>query len=451
MAVAKLPEGFVLDPPVDEQATALPPGFVLDASPVTPQAQSGLAQAYQNIVERPGAAMRGAIQALPPGGETPGQGYVRGSVNPSSIPTFQQQAINHYYQGVAQRNPGQNPTLPQTLGGMVPSAMGLTADVVTNPVNALMGMLPEAPGIKQGIQALGKTVPAQAIAQFLTKERALNMFHKTPAGKLISDPAFEQLAGNVRQAVGGGKLAAGINFDQGITDAVKLKPDVATPISDFIENLKTEMKVNPAVAEKLQQGMYRSGKQGNTTLQAMLTDESRAASATGRDLQNIKQTLQSVPSIDRALQRTYALQGNPRLGRFDATVGEPDLILIDHLSDLRGRLMSSYPELQNEYGQYSQFMNDYRTLAPRLRSGSMEHTLLEKWGNPLQRQAAGRIVPSEILQQVEQVRTNQQQVLAQMEKTKEFHKVLKKLGWSAVAGTAAGLGFEGARKLIPHY
>ena len=145
---------------------------ILGKVPVSQYAQ-GQRNIVGNIFERPAAAIRGGIQALAPGGETPRQGYVRGAINPGTIPGFQQQAIEAYYQRLAEKNPGQDPSAIQRFGGLVPSAAGLAADIVTNPADVLTATLPKAPGIKQGLQAVAQSRPGQAVGRFLTKERSL--------------------------------------------------------------------------------------------------------------------------------------------------------------------------------------------------------------------------------------------------------------------------------------
>src|SRR3990167_3522586 len=124
-------------PPTVEDMRRLTGGKTLQgqgqaAPPSAPQEQHGgffgsvSEEAYQqgerniagNIQERPAAATRGFIQGLIPSGPNPVENYVRGAVNPSTIPRFQPLALDRYYQGVAQRQPGRDPTALQVLGGM---------------------------------------------------------------------------------------------------------------------------------------------------------------------------------------------------------------------------------------------------------------------------------------------------------------------------------------------
>ncbi len=102
-----------------------------------------------NIFERPGAAIRSAIQ---------GKGYVAGALNPTNVPKFQEQILETYYKKL--------PNFPgKTVLGNIPSALGMAADIVTEPANLLTGLAPKIPlgaGRTLG-QVISATKPAQAL------------------------------------------------------------------------------------------------------------------------------------------------------------------------------------------------------------------------------------------------------------------------------------------------
>lgn len=109
------------------------------------------------IFNVPGAAIRSAIQ---------GKGFVQGAVNPSSVPTFQDTALNSYY--------GKLPNFPgKTALGMGVSALGMAGDVLTNPADMALALAGKAPGVNKAVGAVRKLAPAQAFEQWLTKERSV--------------------------------------------------------------------------------------------------------------------------------------------------------------------------------------------------------------------------------------------------------------------------------------
>jgi hypothetical protein len=137
-----------------------------------------------NIFERPGAAIRSAIQ---------GKGYGAGALNPTNVPMFQDQMLNAYY-----KKAGVNPL--SLAGGSLVSAGGLAADVLTNPADVLAMIAGKAPGVKAITKAIGETAPAQAFSRFLNKERQVaNLTKHFP--KVMTDNWIVDKAKNVKSAV----------------------------------------------------------------------------------------------------------------------------------------------------------------------------------------------------------------------------------------------------------
>jgi len=126
---------------------------------------------YENVVDRPSAAVRGGIQAMAPGGQTPLEGYFQGTHQPESVPKFQDIALDKYWQGVGTKQQEAPPTIPQHLMGYGVSAAGMGADILTNPAEMLATLTPFSPMGK----AIGGTKPMQRLGGTLTKERKLGI------------------------------------------------------------------------------------------------------------------------------------------------------------------------------------------------------------------------------------------------------------------------------------
>ena len=137
-----------------------------------------------NVFERPGAAIRSAIQ---------GKGYAAGAVNPTNVPKFQDQILDAYYK--------KTPNFPfkQTLGN-IPSAIGLAADTLTEPANVIPLVAGMSPTVQSAGKAIGATEPAQAFSRFLNKERQVIDVSKNMP-KLMTDNWLVNKAKNVKSAV----------------------------------------------------------------------------------------------------------------------------------------------------------------------------------------------------------------------------------------------------------
>jgi len=124
--------------------------------------QTGKRNIMGNIVERPAAAIRETIRAFPFSKETPGQAFRRGSINPTTSETFQDEWLRRYYGS-------SNPNLLKIVGGFGVSAGGLVADIVSNPAQVLASLSPKIPigGGRNVGQAIMVTRPAQAISKFI--------------------------------------------------------------------------------------------------------------------------------------------------------------------------------------------------------------------------------------------------------------------------------------------
>lgn len=82
-----------------------------------------------NIFERPAAAIRSAIR---------GEGYAAGAINPTNVPTFQEEALKQF-------SPQTESVAKNFIGGIPASIGGLAADTLTNPAQVLTMLLGKVP------------------------------------------------------------------------------------------------------------------------------------------------------------------------------------------------------------------------------------------------------------------------------------------------------------------
>lgn len=101
--------------------------------------ERGKRNIYGDIFERPASAIRSALI---------GKGYTQGALVPEEVPTFQDIALQKYYQNG-------KPSALKTARGFGVSALGMGADIATNPAQMLSILL--------GLTPQGKIAGQQAI------------------------------------------------------------------------------------------------------------------------------------------------------------------------------------------------------------------------------------------------------------------------------------------------
>ena len=111
-----------------------------------------------NIWERPGAAVRGAIQSTQNPEESIVEGFNKGSNNPADVPRFQDMAIDKTMKGI-----GGTSTVGNFAKGLIPSTAGLAGDILTNPADMLALLLGKTPTGKG--TTLGGKVAASKFGQ----------------------------------------------------------------------------------------------------------------------------------------------------------------------------------------------------------------------------------------------------------------------------------------------
>lgn len=132
------------------------------------QYQAGERNLAGNLFERPAASMRGFIQGMAPGGPNPVEGYVRGSINPGTIPTFQQLVEDQYARGTRSFQTTPLTTPIDFAGRMGTSLVGMAADVATSPADMAMVLAGKLPGVQRAIGAVAKSPIGRRVGQIMT-------------------------------------------------------------------------------------------------------------------------------------------------------------------------------------------------------------------------------------------------------------------------------------------
>ena len=171
-------EQYVVNQPTDEweqYATQEIPqpeqriGGMFGQIPIS-QYQQGERNILGNIFERPAAAIRSGLM---------GTGYEAGAINPTNVPTFQDVALQKYYDRVGTG-------IPQQIGGLGVSTLGYAADIAINPAEMLSMYF----GGK-AIKAIAQTPVGATVGRFLTKPRKFFKFGRDA----VLDTATKGVAG----------------------------------------------------------------------------------------------------------------------------------------------------------------------------------------------------------------------------------------------------------------
>lgn len=178
-------------------------GGLFGKVPVSKYAQ-GERNIIGNVFERPAAAIRSMIR---------GEGYAKGAVNPTVVPTFQEEGLAKYHQAVGDvARKIDNPVFKKavevagTLGGFGVSAGSMALDMATNPADVATSLIPAAPGVKQGMKLLGGTRPG------IMLKTAANYPLESVPGKLLT---------KTKQAIAGNPVKQIAKAEEGISKAVK--------------------------------------------------------------------------------------------------------------------------------------------------------------------------------------------------------------------------------------
>lgn len=171
------------------------------------------------VTNVPGATARAAIQSNPSlaaagplagllalsgaGGKQAQQAAGQGAARPDDVPTFQNQALDSYYKTV-----GNGPL--QTAGGFGVSAVGLAADIATDPTNVLLSLIA---GLKTPkIQPTSEVIDKQFLKAVNPGTRGMDKYAKVQNLKDRARSAVESIVDNKKNlnlSDSGGNVAPG--------------------------------------------------------------------------------------------------------------------------------------------------------------------------------------------------------------------------------------------------
>jgi hypothetical protein len=326
-----------------------------------------------NTSERPAAANRAAIRKNPGlvslspyagivaasgvGGKEAQQAYTYGSLNPEQIPTFQNESLDEYYKRVGTG-------VLQQIGGLGVSAAGMTADMVTNPVNWLLGTIGKIPtGIKsvEGIasktlgEVVGGTKAGKAINSFATKERGVSDITK-PVVDVTKDIVSKTI--RLKRFLSGEqlpqkteKIATDLDdlktlFGQGKAQAISQVADV--PIKD-IKTLNSNigaLNLPATVTKRLQDPLYKIEFLPDGSIKPTMGNMDKKAQALS-DTMSDTEWQKSSNMVKAATKRAYGFT--------------------------REAMKDTVPSIKNELDAYHEFMNNvYNPVTKKLyRSGQL--------------------------------------------------------------------------------
>jgi hypothetical protein len=238
-----------------------------------------------NVFERPGAAIRSAIQ---------GKGYTAGAVNPTNVPTFQDLAIQ---KSQFTQSPVANAAL-----GMIPSALGMAADIATNPADVLTGIVP---GLKP-VQSAGRAIASTRAGKALTELATMPI-------EQIGRPTAEQLATKVSTTV-----------KQGIEKAVRpsvIGKRTATQQESYFK--KAESAVKDVLDNKA--NLEIIDKNGGLVVGKNPESLNEALQAVGQTRENIFETYS--PMIKQASDAGAVVDGNAIASRLKTFAAQENVQL----------------------------------------------------------------------------------------------------------------------------
>lgn len=220
----------------------------------------------ENIFDVPSASNREAIRANPAlaalgplanlgalsgiGGDQARQGAIEGAVNPQSSETFQNQFIRQ-----AQNLGGPSTSVGVNFAkGLIPSAIGLQADLATNPGEVLTGMAVGAIGAGVAATKTGKD-----LIKFLQRKRSVGFGSEKDllkASELAKKAIDDQR--DVFTHAKTGKFATEIEKIKQVDSSV-----VAGYIDDYVKEFPEGINVGrfKAISKRLKQGKTASGEE----------------------------------------------------------------------------------------------------------------------------------------------------------------------------------------------
>lgn len=375
----------------DIQTTPEPKVGVFGKVPLS-EYQAGERNIMGNIFERPGAALRSLIM---------GKGYQAGAINPTEVPTFQNLALDKYYQSdVMSKYPGL-----KTLLGNVVSAGGMAGDVATNPADLLVliaGKTPTGGGTTLGGRMAGSKA-GQAVSRFANMP-----IEETLPGRVVSKTAqapirfVQNVVKNIKNVKNPVRFSQGVRreffavkkqvgdaFEQGIRDLSRQYPDRAIDLSSPMQYIKSAMddtQNNPGLASAVK-SVLRGIKNPEKAkiIQGLIEKPETATNMTLAQVQEIKNAIQGAPSIATKLKQ----------GKF-ADWKSGDLELLDLIDEIKLAQSEIFPEMAQVRAPYAQFMENYRVVKNMFKPGKLIEKMQKGFGDAEVEAMVKAILPKDV-------------------------------------------------------
>ena len=400
--------------------------------------EAGRRNIFGNIFERPGAAVRAAIQAEP--GKRL-EAYQRGSILPHKVPTFRElggeRLTERTIEQASRRKGLLSPTrLPGRLlteaesatTGIIGEISGTALDIITNPADLLAMLIGKTPiGEDKTLGGvLSQTRPVEAVGRFLTKERGIPgrgvLQRINQSFKNIKNPI--DFAKKVRTNLFQTKRGVGDVFEEGIKTLSEANPTKTIDLSDQIYQVKgaiADVENNPGLASEVNSVIRRiKNPQKASFVQTLIDDPENARNLTLAQVQDIKNTIQQAPSIATKLKQ----------GKFaDWKAG--DLELLDLVDEIKLAQSELFPEEMALIRKpYAEYMSAYREVKNYFKPKVLLDRMRTGFGNEEIEQMVKVVLPKDIYKQI-----------------KGFRKTGKTIKWGA-ATIGAGTGLWGTQKIL---
>jgi len=400
----------------------------MTGTPEVQEEKGVVGKTFEAVSTVPSAAIRSTIM---------GRGYTEGAVSPEEVPTFQDTALDLYYNraDASSQNAIADEVLNmqspfgfsmKELGGFVASTAGLGLDIATNPFDMLLmfaGKTPAGGGKTIGGKALA-TKPGQALVNFMNKpvdemmRTALKKIPGTKTLKNITKPTdfFRRVRGDLFKA----KADAGKQFGNRLETLSNRNPEMRIDVSETINNVRPQLDpknelYNPRLRQQINSA---AKKQGNTILTDML-DEKRTTEITLREAQAIKKTIDRTPSLATKLKK----------GKF-ADYDETDIDLIEIKSDIDQAALELFPEFKDVKAEYGEVANKFKLVKSMFTKKSLESNIKKRFGSGEVWEDVSVLLPESTIKEIGGF--------------SKATNILKAVG--AVAGT--GIAFSLAHQLI---
>lgn len=245
----------------------------------------------------------------------------------------------------------------------VAATAGFVANAASDPLSYLTGR-----GVGAGAKSIGGSLKAGQ--EFVE------------AGSSKQAPI---IASRIRDAFGQAKKDAGEAFGKQIDDLATQFPDRRVSLRSTIDNLNKLRGESPKLASDLASANRRSG---NTLLSKLLNNPELADDLSVAEAQQIKQSLQKVPSVAS------------KSGKFGAQFSDTDLDVIEAINDVRASMLESFPELESVFANYGKTISKFKNLKGRFKVGSLIKNVRENFTDPEVMKEVQELLPPSALNDI---------------------------------------------------